>query len=514
MTPILEVQDITKRFGPVVANDHVTFSVEQGEIHALIGENGAGKTTLMKILYGLLSPDDGEIFLRGKPVRFHSPIQAMHAGIGMVHQHFMLVPTLTVLENIVLGKEPVKGLKLDLGSASGEIRRISEEYSLSVDLDAKVEDISAGMQQRVEIIKVLYRGGDILIFDEPTAVLTPQETEGFFEIVRTLKEAGKTIIFITHKLKEVMALCDRITVMRKGRVIATVKKDETGTEELAEMMVGRRVILTLEKKPASPGPVVLDINNLYVQNDRGLPAVKGISLKVRAGEIVGIAGVEGNGQTELFEAIAGMRRPVRGNIRLNGRETTRLGPDQIRKAGVAFVPEDRHKHGLILDFSISENVLLGFEGDRKYHRGPFLDLASIDEMAKRLTSTFDVRASSISIPVSTLSGGNQQKIVLSRELSCDPCLLIISQPTRGVDVGAIEFIHRQILKMRDSGKAILLVSADLDEITSLADCIEVMYEGKIVAEFGSDQVDQNILGLYMTGARVDPEIRADAEAGA
>jgi simple sugar transport system ATP-binding protein len=498
---VVEMRHITKRFPQVVANDDVNFRVHSGEIHALVGENGAGKSTLMKILYGLYQKDSGQILIRGKEMDISSPSVAISQGIGMVHQHFMLIPPLTVAENIVLGMEPRKGrIFNDRKSAIKKVSRLSQRYGLEVDPKAKVQDLSVGLEQRVEIIKVLYRGAEILILDEPTAVLTPQEVEELFHIVKSLKEEGKTIIFITHKLKEVMEISDWVTVMRDGKVVGVVETKKTTKEELASMMVGREVLLRVKKRPPRIGEVVLEVKDLEAMNDRGLPALKGVSFKIKSGEILGIAGVEGNGQTELVEVLTGLRRLIRGKITLWDRDITNVSSRKILESKIAHIPEDRQKRGLVLDYSIENNLILGKHYRPPMARGGRLNFKKIREFALELIKKFDIRPASKEIPVSSLSGGNQQKVIVARELSRHPQLLIAAQPTRGVDIGAIEFIHKKILEERDRGKAVLLVSAELSEVMSLSDRILVMYEGRIVGEVDPKKTTESALGLMMAGA--------------
>lgn len=498
----IEMRGITKRFPRVVANDQVDFKVHKGEIHALVGENGAGKSTLMKILYGLYQKDRGQIFIRGKERDIFSPSVAISQGIGMVHQHFMLIPPLTVAENVVLGREPRRGrIFNDRKKAIKEVSRLSERYGLKVDPEAKVEDLSVGLEQRVEIIKVLYRGAEILILDEPTAVLTPQEVKELFNILRSLKEEGKTIIFITHKLKEVMEISDRVTVMRDGKAVGVVETKKTTKEELARMMVGREVLLKVEKGPAQMRGAVLEVKDLEAVNDRGLPALRGVSFKIRAGEILGIAGVEGNGQTELVEVLTGLRRLIRGKVTLWDKEITNASSRKILESRIAHIPEDRHKRGLILDYSVENNLILGSHYRPPITKGPRLNFKKIKEFTSKLIEEFDIRPADREIPVNSLSGGNQQKAIVARELSRHPQLLITAQPTRGVDIGAIEFIHGKILEERDQGKAILLVSAELSEVMSLSDRILVMYEGRIVGEVDPKKTNESELGLLMAGAK-------------
>ena len=506
----LEVRNIVKRFPGVLANDHVNFTLLKGEVHALLGENGAGKTTLMNIIYGLYRPDEGEILIDGKPVVIEGPHDAIRLGIGMVHQHFMLVPVFTVAENLILGAEPTKGWSLDLDAAREAVRRLSEQYGLEVDPDAVVEDLPVGVQQRVEILKALYRDAKVLVLDEPTAVLTPQEVEELFVIMRELTRRGVSIIFITHKLKEVMAIADRITVMRRGRVVGTTTPQETDEQGLAAMMVGREVVLQVDKAPANPGDVVLEVRDLKVEDERGLPAVNGVSFEVREGEILGIAGVQGNGQTELAEAITGLRQIREGKMLLRGKEAPPRNPRYLIEHGMAHIPEDRQKHGLVLSYSIADNLVLC-----TYYRPPFAhglqrDHAAVAANAEKLVKQFDVRTPSIFTTAGSLSGGNQQKVIVAREFSRDVDLLIANQPTRGLDVGSIEYIHKRIIAMRDQGAAVLLISAELDEILSLADRIAVMYHGKIVAILDADKATRTELGLLMAGSQVPQQEAATA----
>jgi len=499
----LEVRNIVKRFPGVLANDHVHFALRQGEVHALLGENGAGKTTLMNIIYGLYHPDEGEIYINGQKVTIDSPHDAIRLGIGMVHQHFMLVPVFTVAENLILGAEPTKGWSLDLRAAREAVRRLSKQYGLEVDPDAIVEDLPVGVQQRVEILKALYREAKVLVLDEPTAVLTPQEVEELFVIMRQLTERGVSIIFITHKLKEVLAIADHITVMRRGKVVGTTTPDETNEAGLAAMMVGRQVVLQVEKTPAKPSEVVLAVENLEVEDERGLPAVDDVSFDVRKGEILGIAGVQGNGQTELVEAITGLRRIRRGHVRLGGQEAPDRAPRYLIEHGMGHIPEDRQKHGLVLSYTIADNLVLCTYYKPPFARGLQRNQAAIVENAERLVEQFDVRTPSIFTTAGSLSGGNQQKVIVAREFSRPLSLLVANQPTRGLDVGSIEYIHKRIIQMRDQGAAVLLVSAELDEIMSLADRIAVMYRGKIVAVVVTGEVTKEELGLLMAGSRVE-----------
>ncbi len=512
-TPVLELRDITKQFPGVLANDHIHLTLEQGEIHALLGENGAGKTTLMNILYGLYSADEGEIRVRGRNVDIHMPSDAIALGIGMVHQHFMLVPVMTVTENIMLGAESTRfGPFLDIRTARQRIQDLSQRYGLNVDPDAYIKDLPVGIQQRVEILKLLYRKADILILDEPTAVLTPQEVEELFEIIRSLVAQGNSIIFISHKLKEVMTIADRITVLRRGRVVGTTRPSETSEEELAAMMVGREVQLIVEKKPARPGDVVLSLENLQVLDERGEAAVRGVTLEVRSGEIVGIAGVQGNGQTELVEAITGLRAPIGGHIRIKGKDTTWAGSRNFLEQGAAHVPEDRQRDGLVLSYPVRDNLILNV-----YYRPPFahgflVREAPIEEHARRLVREFDIRTPSIYTPVANLSGGNQQKVIVAREFSRPIDLLVASQPTRGLDVGSIEYIHKRLVQKRDEGCAVLLVSSELDEIMALSDRIAIMYEGRIIDVLPAQEATREQLGLLMAGIRPDEQGEAGEKA--
>ncbi|NTU71122.1 MAG: ABC transporter ATP-binding protein [Coriobacteriia bacterium] len=501
LPPVLELRGITKRFPGVLANEDVSVSVSPGEVVALLGENGAGKSTLMNVAYGLLAADAGEIAVDGKVVQIRMPRDAINLRIGMVHQHFMLVEPLTVTENIVLGMEPVrKGFgAIDRATARAKVVQISERYGLKVDPDARVMDLSVGMQQRVEILKALYRDARILILDEPTAVLTPQEVSELFEIVRELVAEGLAVVIITHKLDEVMAFSDKIVVMRMGRVVGETTPSQSTEQSLARMMVGREVVLRVEKQPSTPGDVRLEVRDLNVLDDRKLEALKGVSLQVRSGEIVGIAGVDGNGQGELVEAIVGLRRPTSGTVTLNGKDITHAPPDATIAAGVSHVPADRHRRGLVLDFDLVENMILGDHDRAPFAKFGILDRAAMQRVAAERIAEYDVRTPSEHVLAANLSGGNQQKLVLARELGRDPELLIAAQPTRGLDVGAIEFVHRRILAERDAGKGVLLVSMELEEIESLSDRILVMYEGRVVAEFAGGAVSKEELGVYMTG---------------
>lgn len=500
MEYVIEMLNIRKEFSGFVANDNITLQVKKGEIHALLGENGAGKSTLMNVLFGLYQPEQGEIRVKGKPVKITNPNIANDLGIGMVHQHFMLVDVFTVTENIILGKETTKGGRIDLKRAEKEVRDISERYGLSVDPKAKIADISVGMQQRVEILKTLYRGAEILIFDEPTAVLTPQEIKELIQIMRTLIKEGKSIILITHKLKEILEVCDRCTVIRKGKGIGTVNVSETNQNELASLMVGREVVFKTEKKPAEPKQEVLTINDLVVKDSRGVTAVNGLDLQVRAGEIVGIAGIDGNGQTELIEAITGLRKSESGSVKLNGKELINLPPRKISESGVGHIPQDRHKHGLVLNYPIGENMVLQTYFKQPFSKRGILNFSEIYKKARKLITEFDVRTPSEYTLARALSGGNQQKAIIGREVDRDPDLLIAAQPTRGLDVGAIEFIHKRLIEQRDHGKAVLLVSFELDEIMNVSDRIAVIYEGKIVAVVTPKETTEQELGLLMAGS--------------
>jgi len=497
---VLELRGITKRFPGIVANDHVDFELRRGEVHALLGENGAGKSTLMNILYGLYSADEGEILLRGKPIGFGSAREAIRSGIGMVHQHFMLIPVMSVAENIILATEPTQaGVFLDYGAAAKRVEELSRAFGLALDPDEKIQNITVGQQQRVEILKALYRNADVLILDEPTAVLTPQEAGELFEIIRTLQREGTSIIFITHKLNEVLDIADRISVLRRGKKVGTVPREGATEAGLARLMVGREVLFRVEKTPSTPGETLLQVANLSAVDDRGLGAVNGISFEVRAGEIVGIAGVDNNGQSELIDVIAGLRRPAEGRVTVGGKDYTRSSARaMIDDARVGHIPEDRHLRGLILDFSLAENFAL-----HDYRKEPDSKLGwlfprRLIAKARRLIEEFDVRGGGPATRAGSLSGGNQQKLVVAREVERDPRVLIAAQPTRGLDVGAIEFVHRRLIAERDEGRGILLVSLELEEILSLSDRILVIYEGRIVGEFSPEATEEE-LGLAMTG---------------
>lgn len=500
--PVLELRDITKRFPGVLANDHINLTLKAGEIHALLGENGAGKTTLMNVLYGLYEADEGEIWVRGQKADIREPNDAIDLGIGMVHQHFMLIPPLTVTENVMLGIEETRaGGILDRKRAAQRVRDISRQYGLEVDPDAYVRDLSVGIQQRVEIIKVLYRDADILILDEPTAVLTPQEVKELFQVIASLVEQGISIIFITHKLNEVMALADRITVLRDGRVVDTTTPDEATEKSLATMMVGREVSLVAEKTPAHAGEPVLSVEDLEVLSDRGTPAVQGVSFEVHAGEILGVAGVHGNGQTELVEAITGLRESVAGRVTILGQDVTDATPRQIIELGVGHIPEDRTRVGLVLSYPIVNNMVLNTYYKPPFARGISLNEKEMVQQASKLVEEFDVRTPSVWVEAANLSGGNQQKVIVAREFSRPISLLVAAQPTRGLDVGSIEYIHGRIMEKRDAGCGVLLVSSELDEIMSLADRIAVMYRGRIVDVLPADEASREDVGLLMAGIR-------------
>ncbi|MDS2562268.1 ABC transporter ATP-binding protein [Streptococcus pneumoniae] len=502
---VIEMRDITKVFGGFVANDKINLHLRKGEIHALLGENGAGKSTLMNMLAGLLEPTSGEIAVNGQVVNIDSPSKAASLGIGMVHQHFMLVEAFTVAENIILGSELTKNGVLDIAGASKEIKALSERYGLAVDPSAKVADISVGAQQRVEILKTLYRGADILIFDEPTAVLTPSEIDELMAIMKNLVKEGKSIILITHKLDEIRAVSDRVTVIRRGKSIETVEIAGATNADLAEMMVGRSVSFKTEKQASKPKEVVLSIKDLVVNENRGVPAVKNLSLDVRAGEIVGIAGIDGNGQSELIQAITGLRKVESGSIELKGDSIVGLHPRQITELSVGHVPEDRHRDGLILEMMISENIALQTYYKEPHSKNGILNYSNITSYAKKLMEEFDVRAASELVPAAALSGGNQQKAIIAREIDRDPDLLIVSQPTRGLDVGAIEYIHKRLIEERDNGKAVLVVSFELDEILNVSDRIAVIHDGKIQGIVSPETTNKQGLGVLMAGGNLGKE---------
>ncbi|PRX11319.1 UNVERIFIED_ORG: nucleoside ABC transporter ATP-binding protein [Martelella mediterranea] len=496
--PAIELIGIDKSFGPVHANKNINLKVEKGSIHGIIGENGAGKSTLMSILYGFYQADRGEIRVNGKQLEITDSDDAIAAGIGMVHQHFMLVEDFTVLENVMLGAEGGALLRQGVSKARKELKRLESEYGLEVDPDAIIEQLPVGLQQRVEILKAMFRGAEILILDEPTGVLTPAEADHLFRILGMLRDQGHTVILITHKLREIMAITDEVSVMRGGEMVATRKTAETTVEELAELMVGRRVLLRVDKGEPNPGDVALSVRNLTVHDSRGVPMVKNVSFDVRAGEIVGIAGVAGNGQSELLEALSGIRKPHSGEIYVHGKKIVNANPATYRKIGIAHIPEDRHHMGLILPFEERENSILGYHQLEKYGRGGVLNRQAILDDARDKIEKYDIRPPNPMLKTANFSGGNQQKIVVAREIERDPDILLVGQPTRGVDIGAIEFIHRRIIDMRDSGKAVLLVSVELDEIRALADRILVMFAGENVGEATPDAGEQQ-LGLMMAG---------------
>ena len=499
---VIEMREITKIFGQFVANDKINLHLRRGEIHALLGENGAGKSTLMNMLAGLLEPTSGEIAVNGQVVKLDSPSKAASLGIGMVHQHFMLVEAFTVAENIILGSEITKNGVLDIKKAIQEIKELSEKYGLAVDPSAKIEDISVGAQQRVEILKTLYRGADILIFDEPTAVLTPAEIDELMIIMKNLVKEGKSIILITHKLDEIRAVSDRVTVIRRGKSIETVEIAGATNQDLAEMMVGRSVSFTTEKNPPQPKEVILSIKDLVVNENRGIPAIKNLSLDVRAGEIVGIAGIDGNGQSELIQAITGLRKVKSGTINIKGKDVVGLPPRKITEMKVSHVPEDRHRDGLVLDLTISENIALQTYYKEPLSKNGILNYTNIHNYARKLMEEFDVRAANDYVPASALSGGNQQKAIIAREVDRDPDLLIVSQPTRGLDVGAIEYIHKRLIGERDKGKAVLVVSFELDEILNLSDRIAVIHDGKIQGIVTPAETNKQELGILMAGGEL------------
>jgi len=505
----VEMRRILKAFPGVVANDQVDLEVKRGEIHALVGENGAGKSTLMNILYGLIKPDSGEILIDGKATAMQGPRDAIHLGIGMVHQHFMLIPVFTVGENIVLGREPTEaGDFYDRTKANEEITALTRRYGLTLDPNAQVGDLPVGLQQRVEIVKLLFRGANILILDEPTGVLTPQEAADLFRVLRDLVKGGKTIIFISHKLKEVLEISDRITVMRRGKVVGHLITKDTNEAEIARYMVGRDVLLRVDKKPATPGPVVLKVEDLAANSDQGVPALRGVSFELHQGEILGFAGVEGNGQSELVEVLAGTRKPTRGHVILGTRDVTIMSAANIRSAGIGHIPEDRRGAGLVLSYSVADNLILGRQRSALFSWDHLvLRLRAILAWAVRLIKEFDIRTPSPTTEARTLSGGNQQKIIVAREITSQPRVLLAAQPTRGVDIGAIEFIHRRLVAQRDDGAAVLLVSAELDEIRSLSDRIAVIYEGRIVSIEPADTPEDR-LGLLMLGGGSGERLKA------
>lgn len=499
MEKVIEMKGITKVFPGTIANDNVNFELLKGETHVLLGENGAGKTTLMNILYGLYQQEKGDIYVNGELVKITNPNHAINLGIGMVHQHFMLVHNFTVAENIVLGSEPKKGIVLDIKKAIENVKKLSEKYGFAIDPNAVIEDISVGQQQKVEILKALYRGAEVLILDEPTAVLTPQEIEELGKIIENLKKEGKSVILITHKLKEVKNMSDRVTIIRRGKVTGTVKTKETNIDQLAELMVGRKVNLVVSKKEAQVKGEVLHIEGLCANDHRGIEAVKDLTITLKGGEILGIAGVDGNGQSEFLEVLTGLRKPTKGKILLNGKDIYGKSPRDIIDSGVGHIPEDRHKRGLVLKYSLFENSVLGIHRNAPFSKGIIMNYNEIKNHCDKLIKEFDVRTPNNEVFASALSGGNQQKLIAAREISKDPELLIAAQPTRGLDVGAIEYIHSRLVQERDKGKAVLLVSLELDEVLSLSDRIAVMYDGRIVDILDRKDADEQKLGILMAG---------------
>ena len=501
-TVVISMKDIVKKFGDFTANDHINLTVHKGEVHAILGENGAGKSTLMNVLCGLYKPTSGQIFINGKEVQFSSPKNAIDMGIGMVHQHFMLIQPFTVTDNIILGVEPTKGLVVDKKTAREKVMELSERYAMKVDPDARIEDISVGMQQRVEILKVLYRGADTLILDEPTASLTPQEIEGLMEIISNLTADGKSVILITHKLKEITACSDYCTIIRQGKYIDTVKVDGVNENELAAMMVGREVNFRVEKKEQEPGEVVLDVKNLHAKDYRDVEIVKGLNLQVRRGEIVGLAGVDGNGQTELVEVLTGLRKGESGEVKVLGKDLFNKSPHDTFEGGISSIPADRQKHGLILEFSNEDNLILQHFEEEPFSKNGILNRKAIREHATELIEKFDIRPRGCEeAPSGTLSGGNQQKVIIAREVTNDKDLLIAVNPTRGLDVGAIEFVHKYLVEQRNKNRAVLLVSFELDEIMSLSDRIEVIFDGQITGSVPGKDADEKELGFMMAGGK-------------
>ncbi len=503
MEKVIEMIGITKLFPGTIANDNVNFDLRKSETHVLLGENGAGKTTLMNVLYGLYQPEKGKIKIKGQEVKLNSPNDAIKLGVGMVHQHFMLVHNFTVTENIILGSEIKAGIKLDLAKAREEVKALADKYGFKIDPDAVIEDISVGQQQKVEILKALYRGAEILILDEPTAVLTPQEIDELGQIIKNLEAEGKSVILITHKLKEVMSMSDRVTIIRRGKVTGTVNTKETNIDQLAELMVGRKVNLVVDKKEAKVGDAILKIKDVTANDHRGLAAVNNLSLEVRSGEILGIAGVDGNGQSELIEVLTGLRKAVKGEITLSGKDIFGKTPREISDSGLAHIPEDRHKRGLILKFSLFENAVLGKYHHKQFSKGMKMKYEAIKDHCRKLVEEFDVRTPSIDVHVGALSGGNQQKLIAAREISKNPDLVIAAQPTRGLDVGAIEYIHKRLVQERDNGKGVLLVSLELDEVLALSDRIAVMYDGEIVGILDRKDANEQKLGILMAGGTLD-----------
>lgn len=501
----VDMKNITKKFGDFTANNNINFDVRQGEIHALLGENGAGKSTLMNILYGLYTPTSGSIYINENLVNIKDPNEAIKVGLGMVHQHFMLIKPFTVVENIILGMEPTKGLSLDIKEARKNVIELSKKYGLDINPDAKIEDISVGMQQRVEILKALYRGADILIFDEPTAVLTPQEIEDFIYIIHNLSQQNKTIILITHKLKEIKAMADRCTIIRRGEKIDTVDVKNVSESELADMMVGRSVGLTVDKKKQEHGDIVLEVKDLVVKDQRDIETVKGLNLTLHHGEILGLAGVDGNGQSELLEALTGLRKIESGTVLINGMDITNKSPKQIHDSGLYNIPEDRQRRGLVLDFDISENLILENYDKEKFSKKGVLKKTEVNNFASELIEKFDIRPRNIHQKTGDLSGGNQQKVIIAREITNNPDVLIAAQPTRGLDVGAIEYVHKFLVEQRNKFKAVLLISFELDEILALSDRIAVIYDGKISKVMKKEDTNENEIGLLMAGGATDEE---------
>jgi len=502
MTSAIHMQGITKRFPGVLANDDISFKVEKAEIHGLLGENGAGKSVLMSILYGLYRPDDGTIKVDGELQSISSPSEAMKLGIGMVHQHFMLIPSLSVVENIILGKEPTKnGVELDYKKMMEDVGKFCNMYKLEVNLEAKVFELPVGVQQRVEILKALYRGADVLILDEPTAVLTPSESEELFNAVRALKDEGKTVIFISHKLKEVLSICDRVTVLKRGRVVGTVEAGESTEESLTDMMVGRKIVYEFERKDQKEQDTVLEVLDIEALSDRGIPALSGVDFELLSGEILGIAGVEGNGQTELIEVLTGLRDPTKGRISLDGNDITDKTSYERIQLGISHIPEDRYKRGMIPEFTIQENMILGSQRDRFTKNRVTLDEEGALEYANGLIQDYQIQTPGAATLIETLSGGNQQRVVVAREFSREPRIIIAAQPTRGLDVGATEYVRLKLVEMRDNGKAVVLISADLDEIWALSDRVAVIFEGKIVVVREINDTSEREIGRYMAGGR-------------
>lgn len=505
MEKVVEMKGITKVFPGVVANDKVDFDLEKSEIHVLLGENGAGKTTLMNVLYGLYQQEEGTILIKGKEESITSPSRAIELGIGMIHQHFMLVDIFSVTENIILGNEPMEGLKINIRKAGEEVRQLADRYGFNLNPNALIKDLTVGQQQKVEILKALYRKTDILILDEPTAVLTPQEIDELEIILKNLTAEGKSVILITHKLKEIMSMSDRVTILRRGKVVGQVLTKETTIPELAELMVGREVRFKVDKELSVPGDEILTVTGLNYQDERGVYKLKDLDLKARPGEILGIAGVDGNGQSELVDILTGIRKAESGSIRLNGEDLTILSPEKIIRSGISSIPEDRHKRGLILPFSLYENAILGQHKEAKFSKGISLDFSKIKEFTRGLIEDFDIRTPNESVAAGTLSGGNQQKLVAAREISKDPLVLIAAQPTRGLDVGAIEYIHKRLVDERDRNKAVILVSLELDEIMNLSDRISVLYDGHIQATMDISEATEQKLGILMAGGRLAGE---------